>query len=150
MALAHAAQHEARAAHPVDKHVGARLRLRRKALEVSQEKLAEALGITFQQVQKYERGGNRISASKLYAAAKFLKTTPGWFFEGLPLDSDHAAHDGQVDPHDLAPVMAMAGMTHGLQLARAFVRMQGRDRSNVADMASRLALIAGNTTAPLQ
>jgi transcriptional regulator with XRE-family HTH domain len=149
MALANAAPHEARVAHPVDKHVGARLRLRRKVLEISQEKLAEALGITFQQVQKYERGGNRISASKLYAAARFLKTSPGWFFEGLPLEADEAENEQAVGD-DLAPVMAMASMTHGLQLARAFVRMQGQDRRNVADMASRLAVIPNSNTAPLQ
>lgn len=68
---------------PVDVHVGLQVRLRRKELKISQEKLAEALGLTFQQVQKYERGANRISASKLYEIARTLQVPIGWFFEGL-------------------------------------------------------------------
>ena len=58
---------------PVDAHVGARIRLRRKMLGLSQSRVAEALGLTFQQVQKYERGTNRVSASKLYDVARFLE-----------------------------------------------------------------------------
>ena len=59
--------------HPVDRHVGLRIRMRRKEMGISQERLAEALGITFQQVQKYERGANRVSASKLYEIAAALR-----------------------------------------------------------------------------
>ena len=69
--------------HPIDLHVGLRLRLRRKELRISQEKLAEALGLTFQQVQKYERGANRVSASKLWEVAQALKTSVSYFYEGL-------------------------------------------------------------------
>lgn len=69
--------------HPVDRHVGLRIRMRRKEIGVSQERLAEALGITFQQVQKYERGANRVSASKLWEIARALKTTVTYFYEGL-------------------------------------------------------------------
>ncbi|WP_299005345.1 helix-turn-helix transcriptional regulator [uncultured Caulobacter sp.] len=72
------------AKHHVDQHVGARIRLRRQILKVSQGALAADLGLTFQQVQKYETGANRIAASTLHAAAKVLRTTPEWFFEGLP------------------------------------------------------------------
>jgi transcriptional regulator with XRE-family HTH domain len=72
-----------RSPNPVDVHVGLQVRLRRKELKISQEKLAEALGLTFQQVQKYERGANRISASKLYEIARALQVPIGWFFEGL-------------------------------------------------------------------
>ena len=68
---------------PVDVHVGLQVRLRRKELKISQEKLAETLGLTFQQVQKYERGANRISASKLYEIARSLQAPISWFFEGL-------------------------------------------------------------------
>ena len=71
------------APHPVDRHVGLRIRMRRKELGVSQEKLAEALGLTFQQVQKYERAANRVSASKLYEIARALDTGVGYFYEGL-------------------------------------------------------------------
>jgi transcriptional regulator with XRE-family HTH domain len=71
-------------AHPVDLYVGARVRFRRKQVDMSQEKLANALGLTFQQVQKYERGANRISCSKLVEMAKAMSVPPGWFFEGMP------------------------------------------------------------------
>ena len=71
------------APNPVDVHVGLRIRLRRKELGVSQEKLAEAIGLTFQQVQKYERAANRVSASKLWATAAFLEVEVTYFFEGL-------------------------------------------------------------------
>lgn len=69
--------------HPVDVHVGARIRLIRKDRGMSQGELADALGITFQQVQKYERGFNRISASKMFEASKALGVDPAWFFQGL-------------------------------------------------------------------
>ncbi len=68
--------------HPVDTHVGSRVRLRRIFLGYSQEKLAHALGLTFQQIQKYERGANRISASKLFQLARLLDVPVGFFFEG--------------------------------------------------------------------
>ena len=73
----------ARTPNPIDVHVGLQVRLRRKELKISQEKLADSLGLTFQQVQKYERGSNRISASKLYEIARTLKVSIAWFFEGL-------------------------------------------------------------------
>lgn len=73
----------------VDVTVGERLRKRREALEISQDDLAQSLGITYQQLQKYERGDNRISAGRLYDAAKILKTNIAFFFEGL--DPLHAA-----------------------------------------------------------
>jgi transcriptional regulator with XRE-family HTH domain len=69
--------------HPIDRHVGLRIRMRRKEMSFSQEKLAEALGLTFQQVQKYERGANRVSASKLWEVAQALKTSVSYFYEGL-------------------------------------------------------------------
>jgi transcriptional regulator with XRE-family HTH domain len=70
--------------HPVDVHVGARVRMRRKLLGMTQEKLADALGLTFQQVQKYERGTNRISASRLHDLARVLDVSIGYFFEDMP------------------------------------------------------------------
>jgi transcriptional regulator with XRE-family HTH domain len=69
--------------HPIDIHVGARLRLRRTELRMSQEKLAAALELTFQQVQKYERAANRISASRLYQLCRILGVRIGFFYEGL-------------------------------------------------------------------
>ena len=69
--------------HPVDSHVGSRLRLRRTLLGMSQEKLGQALGLTFQQVQKYERGANRISASKLHDVSKILDVQISFFFDSM-------------------------------------------------------------------
>jgi len=84
--------------HPVDEHVGARLRQLRKGIKLSQSALAERLGLTFQQVQKYERGTNRISASKLHEAAMVLDVPISSFFEGLPtggpVEEDVAAEAG--------------------------------------------------------
>ena len=74
----------AQRAHHIDIHVGARVRTRRTALKISQQELAGHLNLTFQQVQKYERGANRISASKLYGIAKVFKVKVETFFEGLP------------------------------------------------------------------
>ncbi len=65
----------------MDEHVGQRLRVRRNIMGISQEKLAEMLGLTFQQVQKYERGSNRISAGRLFEISKILEVDPNWFFK---------------------------------------------------------------------
>ena len=70
--------------HPVDLHVGTRLRLRRKLLGMSLSTLADAVGLTFQQIQKYENGSNRVSASKLFEFAGALDVPVGFFFEGAP------------------------------------------------------------------
>ncbi len=69
--------------HPIDIHVGARVRVRRRLLGITQEKLGEAIGLTFQQVQKYERGSNRISASRLFELARILDVPVTYFYEGV-------------------------------------------------------------------
>lgn len=103
---------------PVDLHVGARIRMRRKILGVSQERLAEDLGLTFQQVQKYERGANRVSASKLYEIARSLQSSVGYFFEGLGATTgDGVAEAGEPFVHDFL-------MTpEGLELAALFPKI---------------------------
>ena len=73
-----------KAPNPIDKHVGARVRMRRMMLSMSQEKLGDALGLTFQQVQKYEKGTNRIGASRLQQIANILQVPVSFFFEGAP------------------------------------------------------------------
>jgi transcriptional regulator with XRE-family HTH domain len=143
------AEPEARAVHPVDVHVGHRLRARRKQFAITQEKLAAALNITFQQVQKYERGKNRISASMLYVAARFLKTTPGWFFEGLAFD-DGTDLVAQVDAARLEPVVALAGLKGGYELARDFGSLAEDERRVVSKLARGLAAIAEQPRAGLQ
>ncbi|NIA70101.1 helix-turn-helix transcriptional regulator [Pelagibius litoralis] len=90
MMLAHQTVGKARQAHPVDVHVGGRVRLRRVFLGYSQEKLANALGLTFQQIQKYERGANRISASKLYELSRILSVPVTYFFEGVESEGEAA------------------------------------------------------------
>ncbi|MBI3451974.1 MAG: helix-turn-helix transcriptional regulator [Rhodospirillales bacterium] len=81
----------AEGADPVDIYVGTRVRQRRMFLGVSQEKLAKALGISFQQVQKYERGTNRVSASRLFVLSRFLGVPVSWFFDGAPESSQAVA-----------------------------------------------------------
>ena len=121
---------------PVDVHVGRRLRMRRKDLGYSQQALADALGLTFQQVQKYEGGANRISASKLHATAMFLTTPIGFFFEGLddPEGADSTAAD-------LANEMAEFWSTPGgPELARAYVGIASAGmRRHLADLAKAIA-----------
>ncbi len=74
--------------HPIDVHVGRRVRLRRTLLGMSQTQLGEKLGITYQQIQKYERGASRISASRLYQAARILDVLPSFFFDDMPPNID--------------------------------------------------------------
>ena len=92
-----------RSPNPIDVHVGERVRRRRRALGVSQEQLADKLGLTFQQVQKYERGANRVSASKLYQIAAALQASISYFFEGLPdpVRASGVAEEGATFVHDL-------------------------------------------------
>lgn len=87
-----------RDANIVDQHVGARLRLRRMQLGLSQSTLGEKIGVTFQQVQKYERGNNRIGASRLWAISEVLSVPVEWFFEGLVASSTNEAHSLASDP----------------------------------------------------
>src|SRR6202012_596679 len=79
---------------PIDAHVGARVRLRRTLLGMSQEKLGEAIGLTFQQVQKYERGANRIGASRLYDLSRVLDVPVSFFFDDLNPEAAAAALAG--------------------------------------------------------
>ncbi|MDZ4373770.1 MAG: helix-turn-helix transcriptional regulator [Phenylobacterium sp.] len=101
--------------HPVDRHVGLRIRMRRKEMGVSQERLAEALGITFQQVQKYERGANRVSASKLWEIAAALKTPVAYFYDGLGDQETLAAQRDAAQDFMLSP--------EGIELMAAFPRI---------------------------
>lgn len=77
-----------RTPHPVDVYVGRKLRMRRTILGMSQSDLGDSIGISFQQVQKYERGSNRISASKLWDFSRALKVTPSYFFDGFPVEEN--------------------------------------------------------------
>jgi transcriptional regulator with XRE-family HTH domain len=121
------------AANPIDLHVGARIRMRRRLQGVSQEKLAEALGLTFQQVQKYERGANRVSASKLYEIAAMLKAPIAYFFDGLADPAGEADHDSHGG--DERAVHAFLMTSEGLELARSFTQVpRGRVRRRLLEL----------------
>ena len=105
---------------PIDVYVGSRLRLGRKILSVTQEKLAENLGVTFQQVQKYERGLNRISASRLHQAAQILDVPVTFFFPQA--DPPHSDEADCAD--DRSEVMGFLCSSEGLELNRAFAQIK--------------------------
>ena len=130
------------APNPVDVHGGRRVRLRRKELGVSQAWLADRLGLTFQQVQKYERGANRISASKLYQIASVLEVPITYFFEGL---DDPAAPKGARYAHAYTSVVEdLLSQPNGPELAEAFLSI--RRRSVRRDLAELARAIAANGT----
>ena len=119
----------------VDAHVGARIRLRRKLLGLSQQQLADKLGLTFQQVQKYERGVNRVSASKLYETAQVLSAPVTHFFEGLDGEPGYSGA-----PTGEAAVTAFLMTPEGLELATLFPRIpKGRMRHQVLELVRTLA-----------
>ena len=101
----------------IDVHVGSRIRMRRQLISMSQEKLGELLGITFQQVQKYEKGSNRISASRLYLTAKVLGVPVQFFFEEIPGMEDRG---GFAEPREEDAVLSSLMNAEGVVLAKAF------------------------------
>ena len=103
--------------HYIDVHVGSRIRMRRQLISMSQEKLGELLGITFQQVQKYEKGSNRISASRLFYAAKILGVPVQAFFEDLP---GTEGDTGFSESNGESSVMSSMMNAEGIKLAKAF------------------------------
>ena len=107
---------------PTDKHVGARVRMRRLMLDMSQGNLGEALGLTFQQVQKYEKGTNRIGASRLQHLSHILQVPVTFFFEGAP----HAAGapTSLGDAPSPAFVSDFLATSDGLSLTKAFMRIK--------------------------
>jgi transcriptional regulator with XRE-family HTH domain len=134
--------------HPTDVHVGARVRLRRTLLGMSQEKLGEALGLTFQQVQKYERGANRIGASRLFELAHVLDVPVGFFFEDMP--PGDAAMAGQLPGAAAAEAAEIAAAPpldsdlmlkrETLELVRAYYRIADPQvRRRLFDLTKTLA-----------
>jgi transcriptional regulator with XRE-family HTH domain len=122
---------------PIDVHVGSRVRLRRMMLGMSQEKLGEALGITFQQIQKYEKGTNRVGASRLQHIATVLKVPVSFFFEDAPGTPDEAAGFAE-QPHSY--VVDFLSSSEGLALNKAFVRIKdARVRRKIVDLVQTLS-----------
>lgn len=125
-----------REANQIDAHVGSRVRLRRQLLKMSQEKLGDELGVTFQQVQKYERGANRIGASRLYSLANVLDVPVNFFFDGLT-----GVAAGGVAESDQSPIVYdFIQSSDGVALAEAFSRIKTpKVRRRVLELVRSLA-----------
>jgi len=127
-----------RAPSPVDKHVGSRVRMRRIMLGMSREKLSEGLGITWQQVHKYENGKNRIGASRLQQISHILQIAVAFFFEGAPQLPGQPEGFGEV-PWP-AYVSEFLATTDGLALIKAFVRVKApRLRRCIVELVNEIA-----------
>lgn len=129
---------------PIDVHVGSRVRLRRTLLGMSQEKLGEALGLTFQQVQKYERGANRIGASRLYTISIVLDVPVSFFFDDMPADvaaarvedDDAGVSDDRAGAYERDPLTKR----ETLELVRAYYRITDPGvRKRLFELAKSLA-----------
>jgi transcriptional regulator with XRE-family HTH domain len=125
---------------PVDHHVGSRVRMRRVMLGMSQEKLGDALGITFQQVQKYEKGANRIGASRLESISRVLEVPPAYFFEGMRPSGAQGSFGGFAEDPIAAPVTNFLSTAEGLHLNKAFARItDAKVRRRIIDLVVALA-----------
>ena len=109
---------------PVDVHVGRRVRLRRTLLGMSQEKLGEALGLTFQQIQKYERGANRIGSSRLYKLSQVLDVPISFFFDDMDAQVAEANGAGMAESGQAAFETDQLARRESLELVRAYYRIQ--------------------------
>ncbi len=131
-----------RSMNPIDAHVGARVRLRRMLIGMSQERLGELLGVTFQQVQKYEKGANRIGASRLFEISRILDVPVQFFFDDLPEDGNRpiARPHGFSDTAGEPFVMDFVSSTEGLQLNRAYFGIQdGKLRRRLLDLVREIS-----------
>jgi len=129
-----------KAPNPIDKHVGSRVRMRRMMLSMSQEKLGDALGLTFQQVQKYEKGTNRIGASRLQAIANILQVPVSFFFEGAPHGPGGTANAGMSEAPSPAYVSDFLATSDGLSLTKSFMRIKSSKlRRRIVDLVEQIA-----------
>jgi transcriptional regulator with XRE-family HTH domain len=126
---------------PIDRHVGSKVRLRRMLIGMSQEKLGEALGLTFQQVQKYEKGTNRIGASRLQQIAQILNVPVEFFFEDAP----HAVLPNQPvmgfsEAPSTAYISDFLSTSEGVQLMKAFVSIRdAKVRRKLVELVNAIA-----------
>ncbi len=121
--------------HPVDVHVGKRVRHRRWLIGMTQQQLAEQVGIKFQQIQKYETGANRVSASRLWDIADALDVPVSFFFEGLP-DADRPDGEKSMVPPDLM------GDKEALDLVRSYYAIPENQRRRLFELARVLSDVA--------
>ncbi|MGH1418996.1 MAG: helix-turn-helix domain-containing protein [Hyphomicrobiaceae bacterium] len=138
-----------RRANPVDVHVGSRVRLRRMLLGMSQEKLGDQLGLTFQQVQKYEKGVNRIGASRLFDLAQVLGVPIQFFYEEAPTPNGQPANQapGFAEAPAEGFVVEFLSSRDGLELNKAFVRITDpRVRRSIVELVRSLANVEEKDT----
>ncbi|REC56512.1 XRE family transcriptional regulator [Rhodosalinus sediminis] len=122
--------------HPVDEHVGKRIRRRRRLLGVTQQQLAERVGIKFQQIQKYETGANRVSASRLWDIADALEVQVSFFFEGLPARDGSEAESADGAAEDLFDDK------EALDLVRSYYAIPENQRRRLFELARVLSDVA--------
>jgi transcriptional regulator with XRE-family HTH domain len=121
-------------ANPIDIQVGNRVRIRRMLIGMSQERLGDLLGLTFQQVQKYEKGVNRIGAGRLFEVSRILNVPIDFFYEGVN------TQPGAGEPEGAPPVMEFVSSGEGLQLSLAFMKIKdAKVRKRVLDLVKSLA-----------
>ena len=129
-----------KAPNPIDRHVGARLRMRRMMVGMSQGKLGDALDVTFQQIQKYEKGTNRIGASRLQQLARVLDVPPAYFFEDAP--SGEVRGPGFAEDEGHNHFVDFLSTSEGLQLNRAFAAIRdAKVRKKILDLVVSLAAV---------
>ncbi|MGX1785748.1 helix-turn-helix domain-containing protein [Bosea sp. NPDC055332] len=122
---------------PIDCHVGSRVRMQRMVAGISQERLGSALGVTFQQIQKYEKGSNRISASRLQQIADLLKTDVAFFFHGMSQPARALEQARNANPE---AVLEFTMTSQGVQLNKAFAKIKDQNvRRRLVDLAEVLA-----------
>lgn len=129
---------------PIDVHVGSRVRMRRMLIAMSQEKLGDSLGLTFQQVQKYEKGSNRIGASRLYQIARVLGVPISFFYEGLSGDGEGGGEIDQAEADQSAFELGMLSSSEGIQLNSAFFSIRDpKVRKKILDLVKALGAVEG-------
>src|SRR5690348_5478877 len=131
-------QMSTKAPNPVDKYVGSRVRMRRIMLGMSQEKLGEALGLTFQQIQKYEKGTNRVGASRIKQISEILQVPVSFLFEGGPTGTANA--EGFSEDASPSYISDFLATSEGLALTRAFTSIgDAKLRRSIVDLVEQIA-----------
>ncbi len=126
--------------HPIDTHVGGRVRLRRTMLGMSQDKLADALGLTFQQIQKYEKGVNRIGASRVFEISHVLGVPIQFFFDDFDVNTGRSYGFAEHGPDDGMAMMELLNTPEGVQLCKHFASIKDpKIRKRVLELVKSLS-----------
>ncbi len=126
--------------HPIDVHVGGRVRLRRTMLGMSQDKLADSLGLTFQQIQKYEKGVNRIGASRVFEISRVLGVPIQFFFDDFDVNTGRSYGFAEQGPDDGMAMMELLNTPEGVQLCKHFASIkEPKIRKRVLELVKSLS-----------